>query len=340
MRFKTFQAKNIGDALNQIRSELGKEAIIISTTQMKDGVQVTAAVKFQEPGDIIHRQDLNGSEISNVSQLSDKNHKKKPDVMKTVDLVNTIYQICNYHRLPQKFREAWLEVLSPMMTKSSNCLDASLQTLVHMNPQWINSIHANKPLIFVGPAGSGKTVAFGKLCAHLLSMGKKIKPVTTDLIKAGAVAQTKVYFEAMGQDIIKAPNKAALNKIFQNLNRDEIMLVDTPATNIYSAQSMNALDNLIGGLGCHKILTLSAHMDAQEAADQSKAYKNIGASELIFTQMDSTAHYASVLNAPFESGLKLACYSASPNLGDGLFNFNSSLLTRIFFENVDAQMAA
>lgn len=333
MRLKTFQAKNIGDALNQIRTELGREAIIVSTTELKDGVQVTAAVKYEG--------NENQEVISAPQSLPAPNqHKKKPEVIKTLDLVNSIYQICAHHRLTENFRDSWLEVLSPMMTQSSNCLDASLQTLIPINPQWINSLHFETPVVLVGPAGSGKTVAFAKLAAHLLSMGKKVKAVTTDCVKAGAIAQAKVYFEAMGQEIIKAPNKAALSKIFQNLERDEIMLVDTPATNIYNTQSMNALHNLVTGIPCSLTVVLPALMDAQEASDQAKAYKTLNAKQIIISQMDNTSHYGSIVTAPFESGLELACYSASPNLGDGLFNFNPSILTRIFFESIPEQKAA
>ena len=60
MRIKKFTAKNYADALEQVKRELGEDALIMSTRSIKpesplsgrsvaNKVEITAAIEFEEP---------------------------------------------------------------------------------------------------------------------------------------------------------------------------------------------------------------------------------------------------------------------------------------------------
>ena len=68
MRIKKFTANNYSDALEQVKKELGDEALIMSTRSIKPNtllagrnaaskVEITAAVEFKEPTSVVSMKD-------------------------------------------------------------------------------------------------------------------------------------------------------------------------------------------------------------------------------------------------------------------------------------------
>ena len=74
MRIKKFTANNYADALEQVKQELGDEALIMSTRSIKPNiplssynaaskVEITAAVEFNEPPVATMEEDLHLKEV-------------------------------------------------------------------------------------------------------------------------------------------------------------------------------------------------------------------------------------------------------------------------------------
>ncbi|MBI1954221.1 MAG: hypothetical protein HYS39_01285, partial [Proteobacteria bacterium] len=219
MRLKTFTATSMNEALELIRKEMGPNAVIVSSADDKEGVEVTAAL---ESGDL----DFAAFEKSDDQMAS------------TLNLINTLCTLADQQRLPERIRDHWFEAFSAQELDHPHALERSLEEMILFNPDQLFNPSSYEPLVFVGPPGCGKTVTLAKLAAYYLIQDRKIKIVTTDILKAGSLNQFKTYFDAMDQTFITADNRDTLRQIFTSLNKDEYLFVDTPGINPYNKSEL------------------------------------------------------------------------------------------------------
>ncbi len=311
MKIKKFFADSIPEAISEVRTELGENAIIVSSfdSNRKRGAYVTAAI---EENDSIYFND--------IIEMEQKN------------LLSTNYftNCLRFHGLEEK--------KITVLNKSSESFYEKEETL-----NLAGSIDANFkfdkikpkigiPLFVSGPPGNGKTTVTARIATELTVLKKKVTVITTDSIKAGACEQLNSICKILKLKLNIAQTPKELLEII-NQNKDSIILIDTPAINYLSENEINDFIDFKKNLESETLLVLSALSNPLEASDISKTFLNIGVSKLHITHTDCAKRLGVILSPPIGKRMSICDISNNPFLIDSIKSLNPVSLARILLES-------
>ena len=168
MHIKIFTAESVTEAMRQIRDDLGDNAVIISTQTDDDtgGVRITAALEVDDREDEI--ADLLGNDMAESVR-------------------DEITQALEYHGVPRGITNALIGTMEDGDLETSQIgLEVSLRRNYAFRPLGLTSI--NRPIMLVGPPGSGKTTTAARLATRATMERRPLTVVTSDNFRAGAQA--------------------------------------------------------------------------------------------------------------------------------------------------------
>lgn len=164
-------------------------------------------------------------------------------------------------------------------------------------------------VMFIGPAGSGKSSLLGKMAAHLIAVErKKVRLVTIDDIKIGAIDEIGSYADLLQAEL--AEPTALNNK--SDKNNDTITLIDTPAIPRHGKQFKQLADKIKAISPDYKVVVYSALMRSTDMAEFATMIKPLRPTHLAISMIDLTSRHGSMLAAAVNSGLKISIISDSP----------------------------
>jgi flagellar biosynthesis protein FlhF len=302
----------MNEALDLVRRELGPHAVIVSTVDADKGVEVTAALESRDeesmvPLDIAQT----GSALFRLNQLT---------------------LLCELHRLPERVRDHWLEIVASYGESQDDVVSDSLGQIVSFDERPLFEPAYQEPLVFIGTHGSGKTLTLAKTAVMYLTQGYSVRILTTDATKSCGYLQLKTYAQAMGKEVECVATRDELRKLFSNA-AGEIILIDTPGINPYDSQEIYQLKDLLSGLPARTFLTLQAGLDAKESGEITDRLSQLRASFLIVTRCDCARNLSGPLSAAYDSNLLLVAFSEGAELMTSLKPLTAlkylELMTRI-----------
>ena len=171
-------------------------------------------------------------------------------------------------------------------------------------------------VVFVGPAGSGKSSAMAKLAVHLVTQQKmKTRLVTLDDVKPAALDEIHTYGDFLGIPVTEAERLTEENAEIS----DGVILIDTPAMPIDS-DKLHELQQRITLLNpdyCFAVFPVV--MRTADLIEIAKQMLVLQPSHLILTMLDLTRRYGSLIAAAETTDLKIAFTTNSPG-GIGMVN--------------------
>jgi flagellar biosynthesis protein FlhF len=300
MRLRTFTAGTMSAAMALVRTQLGPDAIIVSTEEGDDGAtRVTAAVEQPE-----HRPAVAEPDVIDVLSEALSGHGLAPILVEKI--------LCA--ALP-------FETDDPLVALSS-----AFATFFAFAPI---EAAALRPVLLVGPPGAGKTVSIAKLATRAVMTGKLVRLVTADTVRAGAIEQLEAFARVLQLPLHRAENAQRLAPIAAEAKPGEQLLIDTPGINPYSAGDRRELSLLIAESGAEPVLVLPAGGDAYDTVEMARIFRDLGATRLVVTRLDMVQRLGSVIAAA--DGLRLGFAEAgiSADIAKGLTAFNPVVLARL-----------
>jgi flagellar biosynthesis protein FlhF len=196
----------------------------------------------------------------------------------------------------------------------------------------INFREDGKPtvILFVGPTGVGKTTTLAKLAASfMLTNNKNVGFITADTYRIAAVDQLKTYAEILGIPISIAYSVEEIRGEIDNYNDKDVILIDTAGCSYRDNQKFEELKNIIEVCNADEIfLVLSATVSSKNCRDIIKNYGFIQSYRLIFTKLDETPVYGSILNTKFYSSKSLSYTTNGQNVPDDIEVANVEKLSK------------
>ncbi|MGE3770026.1 MAG: GTPase [Bdellovibrionales bacterium] len=309
MRLKSFTGKTLSEAMQQVRDALGDDAIIIATRDADDGgVQVTAA--------------LDDETRVSVSPVSTADIPLALDAgLIEDDVLDQVSDALQRHGTPVHLAEAIVAHTARHFSGDLNtALAAGLQSVLQFADM---PDSANKTLLLIGPPGAGKTAMIGRLAARAALAGRKCAAISTDLERAGGVAQLESYTSSMKMPLMEVEDARALKDAMDMHNGVDVMFIDSTGINPFDAKASAQTQEIIRAVstadgGSANILVLPAGLEAMDASELATAFKNLGATYLIPTRLDLARRLGSLLAVAAESNLQLCAAATGPNIATGL----------------------
>ncbi|MDE2073318.1 MAG: hypothetical protein KGJ81_07745 [Alphaproteobacteria bacterium] len=345
MQLRTFIARDMREALAQVRAEMGDEAVIVSSQKAKGGgVLVRAAVETTATQSALETAVATEAEHAEAeTAATDFEARYRQGLIRRLreapaaaqqparnfDRAELLRLLLN-HRTPDALAHALAESaekagLSDMTLALASALDKRMQT------QPIELTRA-AALLLTGPHGAGKTAVAAKLAAHARMAGRSVRLIAGDAQGAGAVARLQTFAEHLDAPFAVAGNAEVLGAtIAEAAKANELAIIDTAGFDPRNGKARSAFSALARIDTVEALGVVSATGDAEESSEIAAALTSLGARRLIVTGLDLVRRLGTLAAAASES-LALAHVTRSPFVAGGLESLTPLSLARALIE--------
>lgn len=330
MRLKTFSAKSMAEVMDQVREEMGPDAIIVSIDQGKKlgGVRVTAAA--ERPARSTERMTVLRPRSKPAPARTD-GRKAEPRRARPFDAAE-LTAVLSHHGVPYDTATR-LHTVAEAVDGASlpEALAAAFETCVAFAPL---PATAERPVMLVGPPGAGKTVSAAKIAADAVLNKRRVKLITTDTVRAAGAEQLAHFAALMKLKVATCETPEELAATVGDPGRpggDGVLtVIDSRGINPFDMADVEQAVQMIKAADVEPVLVLPAGIDAMEAADMADIFSQMGARRLIATRLDIARRYASLLLATQHGRLALAALSRTPFVAGGFEPATALTLARLF----------
>ncbi len=318
-----------------VRDALGEEAIIIATREEQGGkaVRVTAAI---DPSDYDDRNYGSGAFADDPAfETHGRNAPSSADTWLQYDdeeeenaVAEQITDAMLRHAVPEDVMDQILSCATVVgFEQPGVAMVAAIEHLFEFSP--LPQKPVNKALMYVGPPGSGKTLAVAKIAARGAMNGMKMGVISTDTVRAGGFEQLAAFTKLLRIDLQKAESPAQLQQQIQRLQGCDQILIDTAGMNPFSTDDVKRLAQLIGAADINPYLVLPGGMDAEESGEMGRVFSTIGVQMLVPSRVDMARRLGGLLSAAHHGSMRFADASNTPKVADGLISLNPESLSRM-----------
>ncbi len=311
MRLKVFTAPTMTQAMEQVRAALGDEAIIVATGHRTDGaVEITAARDADSgPGGgggwLPFDPDEAGADTTGLT-------------------VEDIRLGLASHGTPT----ALIDRLAGRVA----CGETATATLAAAIDRVFGFLSlaepVNRPLMFVGPPGAGKTTVVAKLAARLRRQGRQVRVITVDTRRAGAIEQLGAYTRILGIGLVvsRTPDALKAGLAAAPATTGAPVLIDAPGGNPFAEADRRWLADLAAAADAEPVLVLPAGGDPVEAIDLGAAFAGLGIRRLVSTRLDLARRLGGLFAAASAARTAFAEASVSHRIADDLVPLHARAL--------------
>jgi flagellar biosynthesis protein FlhF len=304
MRLRSFTAQSMDEAMAQVRQALGDDAVIVSSYTGKRGRGVVVVAAKDDPKADQKLAIIASGENNDPLEAALAFHGVLP-------------------ALARRIRAAADGIHSEDPVLS---LAGAFDGMFAFEPL---PVVPDKPIVLIGAPGSGKTVLAAKLAARAVLAGLRAHVVTTDTVRAGAVAQLAAFTDILKTKLERASTPEDLKKALDNSAPNAVALIDTPGTGPFTTNEIKDLKAFIDAADVEPILVQPAGKDAAESGEAAAAFATLGIKRMIVTKLDVSRRLGGVLAAADQGGLSFAGVSVSPFVAQGVGTLNPVSLARL-----------
>ena len=176
-----------------------------------------------------------------------------------------------------------------------------------------------KPIFFVGSTGVGKTTTIAKL-ASLFTLEKKCKValITADTYRIAAVEQLRTYANILNIPIRVIYNEKEIAGCIEEFSDMDFIFIDTAGRSYQDTKHLNELKDLLEQVEEKQVyLVLSLSTKNSDLQKTVAAYHFTDYS-FIFTKLDETVAYGSILNLCHKTGKSPAYITTGQNVPEDI----------------------
>ncbi len=325
MHVKTFQAPNMHEALEQVRRELGPDAILLANRKIPgpDGtswVEISAALDRSDP--------VEPSQTDDPRDTSDAFpflQEQLRDIQGLLSLLlsaqDVFSRLQSHPAVTELFQHLLLRGLNEknafeMVTRILKTFDngsfSRRQVIDAFRSQLFDKIRVEDPFqgldakrsippmfTFLGPTGVGKTTTLAKLAAYLKYKRRcRVALVSLDTYRIGALDQLKTYAHILQTPFHVAQSHEALLSARERFRDHDVILVDTIGRNYLEPKHIQDLKDVFRHMDeVHHFLVLSATAKDEDTKNVVHRFRPLGVESLIFTKIDETLTPGTIVNA-------------------------------------------
>ncbi len=351
MKIKRFFAADIREAMRQVREEQGPDAVILSNRPVEGGVEIVAAVDYDESlvsdlsvtasaaaGD---RPPAAGGDARRVEWSQD------PALVQMRAELQTLRGLLEHElsglawgelarRHPQRTRLLQLLLgsgFSPVLSQQvaervpeggdfAQARRLALGLLARHLPLYEPDLLNHGGVVaLLGPTGVGKTTTVAKLAARfaLRHGAAQVALVTTDNYRIGAHAQLHTYARVMDVPMRVARDRDELAATLKSLEGRRLILIDTAGMSprdLRLAEQFTVIRQ--AGAPIAPLLVLSATTQLQALLETVEVFGRVRPAGCILTKLDEATQLGAVLSAVIQKRLPVAFTSDGQRVPEDL----------------------
>jgi len=329
MIIKSFAADSVASALKKVRQEMGRDAIVLRTRQVPAGtsrerIEITACIDKPTVGRVeaiiddtpasklsfIENVGINlGSRIKPVDRNLDRLLQPEPQLNSDQDQFDgfqEVYGCLQEADLPDAFIERLMASVIEEYDQSSDIITFARGKLVEYLSSLMLPGLSFKPgdrLLFLGPAGAGKSSVMGKLATRLVTQDKqKVNLAGIDYSKIAAHEELASYAEILRVKVSDPLTDPAPD----GSGSDYITLIDGPALPT-DPEKMAKLQVKIERINPgYRLAVFSALTRSSDVEELATRMLPLEPTHLVMTMLDQTHRYGSAVAAAQALGIKIA----------------------------------
>jgi len=308
MRIRKFEAPTLREAMQQAKVELGENAVILNTREVKPlrGASGVEAARVELVAATDESAALAAAKA--VPMVASVESAGNPDGLAgevaalraaLESLVGEGVLVAHTRPGPgpeRRLREAGVEAAMASQIAASLRQQVAEEEIAR---QWTCLYTCAEPALpedrsvviaLTGPTGGGKTSTVAKLATeYRYRRGKSVAVISCDGQRIGAVEQMRLVAEALRLQFRQCLDRAELSAAIRELSSHQVILVDAPGCSPRDAKAIAALCDLLSDERIEKHLVLPANMAPQVRAATVKAFEPLDPRRLVATKMDEAA---------------------------------------------------
>ena len=379
MKIKKYVARDFKTAIQRAKEEMGRDAIILHTRQIKKGgilgllypprVEITVVVddKLQVntdrhrpesvPGDlVVAKPEISAAvdTVNSTSAINSSDNSSREDAllqemhkMKNLitDVKSRMYEVEVIKGMPEQVQQFYetlinnnvdrdiaLKVVNSVAARLPKdgisdqawardvCLHTLQELIQQVQPIQVNPERKGMIVFLVGPTGVGKTTTIAKLAANLTFLdSKSVALITLDTYRVSAAEQLRTFAEIIGIPISVVFTPADMMLAIEQYRESDLIFVDTAGRSPYNSEQMEELREFIDiARPDETILVMSVNTNNNDLINIYQSFQSIGVDKLIFTKLDETCSYGTILNVLHETKKPIAYFTTGQNVPDDI----------------------
>ncbi|MFT4059590.1 MAG: flagellar biosynthesis protein FlhF [Legionella sp.] len=328
MKLQRFVGKDTRAAMQKVKEALGADAVILSSTEVTDGVEIVAAIDFDEtvlsteaavacaepPRSVDKFQaqtpfdDLR-MEIQTLRGMLEAQLRGGSIGGSSEPLHTVLLQKLLYLGVSPTMASSWTRQIRPDLNQQR----AWQAILTHITEQLpirdTRRIEEGGVYAFLGPTGVGKTTTLAKIGARFaLRFGAdKLGMVTMDTYRMAAQEQLMLYGKILGVQVCLAHDEVSLTRVLRQLSDKKLVLIDMAGMNPSDERVVQQMQILSAHLqSISKVLVLPATSHYQVLIDAIHRYETNYVDQCILTKLDEAQAIGGALSAVIETGIRVS----------------------------------
>ena len=349
MRIKTYEADTMQDAMDQIKQDLGPNALILNTRQVTKSVKWFGLAKKHiiEVVAGIATPKRTASESSSalvpVPTIDSPADQSEDSVVegKTVEAIalrnirsalDDVYQHQIERGVNKELSQRLVYILDDIISNAishSRKLETKtirqdfndrLSQVIQVSGGVDFNVEEQQVIALVGPTGVGKTTTVAKLAAVFSVLNyKTVGLISIDAYRIAAYDQLKTYAEIIGLPVELALSPQGARDAIDKFADQDIIIVDSvgrsPNHQIHMAE-LHGYMQVIRPTEVH--LTVSASVKFEDLVRIVDRYKTLDVSRIIFTKLDETVALDTVVNGAYYTKYPISYLGVGQTVPDDL----------------------
>lgn len=332
MRILKFEGATMREAIAKAKAELGDQAVIISSRQVRRGLLGTAieiSAAIDDDSDERAADMSSPAFTKHVAPRPAPRPEPAPDLEKLIAPLkselrslraivrSSANEAAGIGKLESELvalRQLVEKLAQPAARAAEPASPASIAEAVAAAATKRRTKDTELPLIagstarvvmLVGPTGAGKTTTLAKLAAHAaLVEGRRVRVITIDTFRVGGVEQIRTYTDLIGVPLTVLERPADLADAVDT--PDELVLVDTAGRSPLDTGPLHEVASAIAPLGeleVHLVIPATTSPDGIDAL--VRRYAPLSPARLLFTKLDEQDTTPELLLAPRRTRLPI-----------------------------------
>ncbi|HOI28412.1 MAG TPA: flagellar biosynthesis protein FlhF [Melioribacteraceae bacterium] len=364
MQIKKFLAPTLKEATEQMKSELGNDAVILGTRviegdrrfNVKKMFEITAGLdrktinkpspalteKLQaKPSLEIEIEKLQKKIFKDdepAKKIIDKKLTRKLQVGSDIEFeIKELGDVLTQHEVQKNIvkeltsqLENYDGIVDP--AKLEGYLISGMASLITTKEFNVKKNKLTK-VALVGPTGVGKTTCIAKLAIISKIIHKlKVGLISIDTYRLGAIDQLRIFSEISDIEMAVAYEPEEMPRLLKKFKDKDLVFIDTIGRSQRNADNLSGIKAYLDTAEPDEtVLVASSTTSSRTLIDISQKFKPLDYSSVIFTKVDEAVSYGNILNFVYNSGVPVMFLTNGQVIPDDIISVNPELLANLVF---------